>query len=197
MRAESIPSTIAFILLFIGCGLAIVGCRKPGKTTSTTYGSVGWGSTQSESVTPGIDHAIVAWYLRGDRLAYLVWTDMKGDGSSSGSSGSSSSGVEEHRTQLRSHSGEQLEFDWKLVTKNADGSDTGVITIAGVEYDIKNGSLFLVSTEGGEARVEQLEMPAAITELLRDKSESPRAALKAMAKDDASEVGRYFAEAAK
>jgi hypothetical protein len=197
MRTESTTSTIALVLLFISCGSTIVGCQEPGKTTSKTYGSVGWASTQSESVTPGIDHATVAWYLRDDRLAYLVWTDMNGESSSSGSSGSSSSGVEEHRTQLSSRSDEQMEFEWMLVTKGPAQSDTGVITLAGVEYDLKNGSLLLVSTAGGGAQVKQLEMPAAITELLCDKSESPRDALKAMAKDDASEIGSYFTEAAK
>lgn len=194
-----LAATVVGISTLTFFGFATVGCKEPSVSTTrtTTYGGIGWGDNQSEDVTPGVDHAVLAWYLQDDRLEYVVWTDLQGDGSSAGSGGSSGPEVETHQTTISSHSGGELRFEWTRLKTASEGSNPGSITIDDVEYDLKEGALLLVSTAGGNIKVEQLKMPTEIRELLRDNPESPRDELRAMANDEAFEIGATFENATK
>jgi hypothetical protein len=96
---------------------------------------------------PGIDvgsAALAGW--NGENV-FIVWTDT------------SSSGSNSHTTDRgASYGGHFVDKGGRRVEYRCDTPDgrTGVLTLAGRDYDLGQGTLFLVSTAGPEARVLQL-----------------------------------------
>jgi hypothetical protein len=182
-------------LLSLGCSLFCLGCRPWRGPTTFTSGGVGWNSAEKEQSVPGIDHAVVRWYIRGEDLTYVIWTDLVGGAASgSGGTGGSSSGVERGRGHLDSSDGQRLEYEYIRDLHATGSANTGVITIGDVRYDLKHGSLLLVSTQANEIQVKQLDIDPSIVELLQDKSHtegSMRAVFKAMANDNPG-IGSFF-----
>ena len=92
MERKSVSFGMVLGLLLLGYSLVHVGCGARQVTRTVTHGSIGWESAHESPAVPGIDQAMLAWYLRGGRLTYVIWTDVKGGGGSrSGSGGGSSS----------------------------------------------------------------------------------------------------------
>lgn len=168
------------------CLVVVAGCSKPQQSTTTTYGTIGWNSPEVEKNVPGIDQAVLNWYLRDQQLTYIVWTDMNGgSGYSSGSGGSSSAGIEKHQSSMESSDRQQFEFEYTR-DKNQDQNNNGTVTIAGVQYDLGNGAILLVTTHGKSVQVKQLAIDQAISDLVCNKDltpESLRTALKSTAKN--------------
>ena len=190
--ADSRIAATAIGLLFLGCSLLHVGCRGSRGSSTVTHGSIGWESADKERSVPGIDYAMLRWYIRGEQLTYVIWTDLHGGGgSSSGSGGGSSSGLEHHQAHLDSRDGDRFEYEYKL---DLDDRGSGAITIDDANYNLKDGSLLLVSTQGKKLQVKQLDLGPSIIGLLRGKSQTEgpiRAAYKAMANDN-SDVRSFF-----
>jgi hypothetical protein len=90
-------------------------------------------------------------------VAVVIWTDIEtghtpGNASQGGLRATGSSGH-------ISFSGQNSSADGRLVEWRGETSDgkTGVVTINETQYDLAEGSLFLVSTVGRKARVRQLK----------------------------------------
>jgi hypothetical protein len=111
----------------------LVGCAVPApKGTSSGGGSFHVAGTGGEICT-------------GDgRVILVVWTD---DASGSRAGG----GDGRWHGEIRTHDGRMV--PWSCTT--ADGT-TGTVTVAGTDFDLGKGPLFLVTTRGGAPRVQQL-----------------------------------------
>lgn len=136
--------------------ICIVGCGQP-----TTYGTRGrdhfWSSgAGATSSVPGIDEGSVSLVTLTagppEGLSFAVWSDLPNGAAGHGSAGSGGStpgaSYEGHH---RASDGRRVEFRAKTV----DGK-SGNITIAGIDYNIANGSLFLVSAREDPPRVSQI-----------------------------------------
>jgi hypothetical protein len=111
----------------------LVGCTVPApKGTSSGGGSFHVDGTGGEICT------------RDGRVILVVWTD---DASGSRAGG----GDGRWHGEIRTHDGRMV--PWSCTT--ADGT-TGTVTIAGADFDLGRGPLFLVTTRGGAPRVQQL-----------------------------------------
>ena len=191
------PSYTLFLCLILLGSLALVGCSSRLASHTVTYGSTGWGSADAEQAVPGIDQAMVKWYMRDKQLIYVVWTDLSGANSSSGSSGDESAGVVHHQAHLESSDGGSFEFEYTLDTNNNDSSNTGAVKIDGIDYELKNGALVLVSTQRNKVKAKQLDLDPTVIDCIRDKSqseESLRKAMKALANGH-SDIREFFQSA--
>ena len=99
--------------------------------------SVGETSVQYVSVSPD------------GGISLVIWSDLRG-----GAGQSSHSGLLESRVAGFSSSadGRRIDWDWKAPKERA-----GAFRIDGTPYDLANGTVFLVSTKGGQVRVTQLD----------------------------------------
>jgi hypothetical protein len=93
---------------------------------------------------PGIDYGTV--YHLG--TAFVVWSDAPGGGG--GSTSSSEEGVK-CQVSLLARDGRRVEFHC-----NTKDGKTGPVGVNGIGYDLADGNLFLVRTEGDQCRVKQL-----------------------------------------
>ena len=160
------------LLLFLILLLAnLIGCGDPRFSQSTTYGSTGWNSVGDEEAVPGVDHAMLRWCLHGDDLVYVVWIDYRGGGgTSSGGSGSSSAGKIHDQLRIESSDDQRFDFEYMLDTTTNEVHNTGSLRIGGVDYPLSNGALVLVSTQGADPKVKQIDLPASIITVLSDES---------------------------
>ena len=189
------PSYPLFLcLLLLGSCLASCGCHSQQDSHTITYGNTGWGSPDTEKAVPGIDQAMVQWYMRDQQPVYVVWTDLSGGNSSSGSSGGESAGVVQHQTHLDSLDGTSFEFEYTLNANNPDSGDAGALKIDGIDYPLKNGALVLVSTQRDKVAVKQLDLGPTVIDCLQNQwpsQESFRKAMKALA-NEPSDIYRFF-----
>jgi len=137
-------TVICLCLLPLGCG------RKAeyfppvdlkGPSGSTTWSS----SVGKDSSVPGIDQASI-YAARG----FVVWGDFSG-----GAGGRES--IDKDGLKCQAHlwdekANRRIEF----TCETKDGK-SGKATIEGRDYDLANGTLFLVSAHGGQHRVKQLK----------------------------------------
>ncbi len=140
----------AMILLGITAALP-AGCGLRGQGQyGTLAGGASWYHAADDPI-PGIDRGnattIRLWCGRGDGIPLVIWSDLNG-GSHHGSGTTALAYVE------GSHSGSGgRRVDYQCETR--DGL-AATVTIAGVNYDLANGALFLVSTQGDKPEVAQL-----------------------------------------
>jgi len=166
MRIPKSASMLVAALL--GCLAGLVGCR-PGQAPSVPR--VGAGGTFIGATKP----VYGTW---GEAIAVVVWFDR-----SSGSSGVSVAEGSVTYSGLSAPPG-RSRIEWRCDT--SDGR-TGVVRIDGQQYDLSKGAIFLVSTKGGRAEVQQLQRDLARFKPGHD-------GLEELAKEDA-EVARFAAEA--
>jgi hypothetical protein len=115
------------------CAAFLVGCAVPApKGTSSGGGSFHVAGTGGEICT------------RDGRVILVVWTD---DASGSRAGGGDGRWQGEFRTR------DGRKVPWSCTTP--DGK-TGTVTIAGVDFDLAQGPLFLVTTRGAKPSVLQL-----------------------------------------
>jgi hypothetical protein len=151
---------VATVVLGLWLLFGFVGAR--GGTTS-----VGDTSVQYVSVSPD------------GRISLVIWSDLnEGAGQSNESDlfGSSAAGY------FSSADGRRIDWEWKAPKEKG-----GDFQINGAPYELANGTLFLVSTKGGQVRVTQLDVDLAT--VIPDKQ-----AFEALAKKD-PRVARFIAEA--
>jgi hypothetical protein len=98
--------------------------------------SVGDTSVQYVSISPD------------GRISLLVWSDLTDSGGSSSEGGLFGSSAEGFFS-----SADGTRVDWKWKSPKEKGGD---FQINGIPHDLANGTLFLVSTKGGQVRVTQL-----------------------------------------
>lgn len=124
----------AIAIVLIGAG----GCQQ-----STPPGAdIVFGKTGNSSYT------FLHWK---EGLRILIWFDVAGEVSGSGS-GSTSDPV--YRVAGRASASDGRRIDWRVET--ADGR-TATFSIDGRSYDLSKGVLFLVRTKGGDLQVQQLD----------------------------------------
>jgi hypothetical protein len=101
---------------------------------------------------PGIDAGSVSFITLNAgppaSVSFVVWSDLS-NGAGGGGQGSARGATYEGRHS--SNDGRRIEFR----ARTTDGK-SGTITIAGVEYDLAKGSLFLVSSSDDPPRVAQI-----------------------------------------
>src|SRR5262245_12510956 len=114
------------------------------------------------------------------RISLLIWSDLtdKGGNSSEGNLfGSSAEGY------FSSADGRRVDWKWKAPKEKG-----GDFQINGISHDLANGTLFLVSTRGGEVRVTQLDVDLS-------KVQSDKQGFEAFANTQ-PKVAKFIAEAA-
>jgi hypothetical protein len=173
----NLPSltTVAIALLIP----VLTGCGRSGQSTrfGSTVGVISWNET-SPSPVGGLDHAWVVYARLGEGLRILLWTDLQ-NGVANWTSDSTSDSA--------SFKGSIQSSDLKKpidVQCQAQGANSGSLTIDGVTYDLAGGSLFLVSTKGERPVVKQLNRD---TSQFKEDPES----LKAFARTD-PEISAIF-----
>lgn len=119
-------------------------------------GGANWTISSDDSI-PGIDAASVSriTLFAGppQGLQFIVWSDLP-----NGRSGEGSGGMRDgasYKGQHRATDGRRMEFK----AESRDGKN-GTVEIAGVTYDLKKGSLFLVSTQQKPTIVKQVSFDA-------------------------------------
>ena len=89
--------------------------------------------------------------IRSDgRISLLIWSDLTDKGGSSSEAdlfGSSAEGL------FSSADGRRVDWSWKAPKERG-----GDFQINGISHDLANGTLFLVSTKGGQVQVTQLDV---------------------------------------
>ena len=139
---RSLVATAWVCVLVSGCG------RSPSPASPDLGGPSGiisWApSAGTDHPLPGIDYGTV--YHLG--AAFVVWSDAPGGGGGSASS----------RAQGVQCLGSLLARDGRRVEFRCDTEDgkTGPVQINGIAYDLADGNVFLVRTEGEQCRVKQL-----------------------------------------
>ena len=117
---------------------------------------------------------------RDGRISLLIWSDLTGKGGSSsegGLFGSSAQGF------FSSADGRRVDWKWKAPKEKG-----GDFQINGIPHDLANGTLFLVSTKGGQVRVTQLDVDLS-------KVQSDKQGFEAFANTQ-PKVAQFIAEAA-
>ena len=100
----------------------------------------------------GTGYRFLRW---NEGLAILIWYDFRGDsGSSSTSSGGNFGQLPTYTIHGYAESEDGERFEWEVET--TDG-ETARFRLAGEPYDLSQGTLFIVTMEGGRADVTQLE----------------------------------------
>lgn len=126
---------------------------------------------------PGIDQGSI--YHPG--TAFVIWCDAGGGGG--GSASENMHGIKS-RGSLLARDRRRVEFH----CETKDGK-TGQVKIDGIAYELSNGNLFLVSTEGDKSLVKQLKRDLSTLKFERE-------SLEAFARNDADIAG-FFTKAAK
>ncbi len=179
------------------CGILQTGCqRTAGAGAKAAHGGTGWDAPE-EPQLPGITSANIRWYCLGDRLKYVIWTDLAHSGVGSGSSGSTASGVDQHDAEFFGRGGERL-LACLYRGANDEGSIyAGEIVIDDQAYELDKGRLLLVSTRGDATHVKQLDVDPMIVRLLQDRKtmsgQEAREAFRAVS-DENSDVRSFFAD---
>ena len=156
------PEVFTVLVVLCSC----IGCSRS-QSGSATY-DLSWTSSSADAV-PGIDKGsvhIMTLKSAARPLTFAVWTDMD-VGSSVGSEGKGF-----YELTQQGSDGSRLEIRYE----SPDG-EAGTMTIEGVDHDLSDGALFLISAAGEELRVLQLEYDM-------DEFPTDSSALKTLAEDD-------------
>jgi hypothetical protein len=176
------PFVKCFVATAWACML-VFGCScTPGPTGPPDLGGpnglITWTSSAGkDNPLPGVDQGTV--YNLG--TAFVLWSDAPGGGSGN-SSGNVQQGVK-YQGSLLARNRRRVEFHGE--TK--DGK-TGRVTIDEVTYELADGNLFLVSTEGEHCRVKQMNRDIS-------KLKFERESLEAFGRND-PDIARFFTKGA-
>jgi hypothetical protein len=145
IRDTLVGTTLLGLICIAGCG--------PQKAAEYGVASSEISSTTSAAEPiPGIDEFSVTFVtLKAgppDGLPFVVWSDLIGGSSGHGEGGVRGATYEGHH---QASNGRRVDFH----AKTSDGQ-AGCMTIAGVDYDLAKGSLFLVSGRQGPPKVAQI-----------------------------------------
>ena len=132
-------------------------------------GGISVGHTSAQYVSTG----------RDGRIALLIWTDLTGQTGSSADGGLFGATCNGYAS---SPDGRRVDWRWKAPKEKG-----GDFRINGTRYDLAGGTLFLVSTKGGQVRVTQLD--ADLSKVRTDGE-----GIETFAKNQ-PEVARFIAEA--
>jgi hypothetical protein len=134
--------------------ICLAGCSQKSTAYGVSESNAFWSSNTASPVT-GIDEASVTFVtLKAgppDGLQFVVWSDLTNAVSSGHGEGSVRGAF--YEGHHRANDGRRVDFR----ATTTDGK-TGSITIAGVEYDFSNGSLFLISTHEDPPTIAQLSL---------------------------------------
>jgi len=84
------------------------------------------------------------------RISLIIWSDGLGTAETRGDSGLFGSSAEGFFSSV---DGKRIDWKWKAPKEKG-----GDFQLNGTPYDLANGTLFLVSTKGGQVRVTQLDV---------------------------------------
>jgi len=159
----------------LGLCLILIGCHQaPPATHSLPAGSLSmsWQPPDQSNAVPGIDEGCVQ-IMEG---IVGVWGDSPG-----GSGGNTRSGTNGFQGEgyLQTREGKKVEFH----VETKDGK-TGTVVLDGKNYDLTQGNLFLVSFDGQQWRVKQLQVD--LSRLTKDPE-----SFKAMAKANPA-IAEFF-----
>jgi hypothetical protein len=131
--------------------LCVAGCSQQRQEQGIAQSGTSWSSGGADRV-PGIDEGSVTFITLkagpADGVPFVVWWDLPYN--VSGSGGGSAQGAS-YEGRFAGADGRRVEFR----ARTADGK-SGSVTIAGVDYDLAKGSLFLVSTRDHPPKVVQV-----------------------------------------
>ena len=173
---KSLVATAWACILVFGCSCT------PGPTGPPDLGGpnglITWtASAGKDNPLQGVDQGTV--YNLG--TAFVLWSDAPGGGSG-GSSGN---------VQGVKYQGGLLARDRRRVEFHGETKDgkTGRVTIDGLTYELADGNLFLVSTEGERSRVKQLKRDISNLKFERE-------SLEAFGRND-PDIAAFFTKGAK
>jgi len=110
----------------------------------------------ADDAVAGIDYGQLWCHWVGGKPGILIWTDVEGGGTSSRTTGLADGATfEGHFYRL------PIKFRGRILD-----SQDGVLNIEGIEYSLKNGSLFLVSSKDGQPVVKQVAHDVAELDIL-------------------------------
>ena len=138
-------------------------------------GGFGVGKSSVQYVTIGANQ----------RVGLVICTDAMGTSSSGAESGLFSGSVA--KGSIGTANGKRIEWEW-----NSPRDKGGDFQLDGAPYDLSKGSVFLVSTKGGQVRVEQLD--ADLSSFPTQRRGNMQTAFKDWAKGE-PKVGQFLAEA--
>ena len=179
---RAIAIELLVLMPVIGC--AGCGSRLVGSSQQWVLWSHGTAGTEP---VPGIDQAHLIFGHYGDGYALMVWSDTHGG--SFGSSWDSTRKAAHYQGHVSSTDGRRVPVE----CFTSDGT-TGTVTIGDGTFQLRDGSLFLVSTSGRKTKVKQLNR--SVPMLKSETGEWKVDPLKEMAKNDA-EIRAFFEESRK
>src|SRR5436190_8279069 len=153
MKAKSAAAPFATAVLLLICALCD-GCKRTGGGSSGVAANESSWSSSTPKPVPGIDAAsasfitLIAGPPQG--VPFVVWSDLPNGAGGHGGTSAGGAGAFYDGSQ---HASDGRRIDFRATT--TDGK-SGHITIAGVEYDLAKGSLFLVSTQQNPPTVSQI-----------------------------------------
>lgn len=155
-RVHDMPTAIRNTLVAIAllALICLAGCGDKRTAYGVSESNASW-MTSTTNPVAGVDEAFVTLVTLQagppDGLQFVVWSDLR-DAVFSGRGEGSVRGAfyEGHH---RAKDGRHVDF----LAKTTDGK-SGIITIAGVDYDFSKGSLFLISTHQDPPTVAQIRL---------------------------------------
>ncbi len=129
-------------ILVILCGVVFVlaGCGDNKNPDSRGASILGQYAMAVNDAVPGLHDFSVVGGTRNNEFVYIAWFD-------SATSASTTTGPTTYEARTPA-------ADIKLVCTTENG-ETGVVSIAGKDYQLADGAFFLVSSHGGSVRVQQ------------------------------------------
>jgi len=121
--------------------ICLAGCGQNGTVYGVSESNAFWASTTDDPVGGIAAASVSVITLKAgppEGLPFVVWSDLAYEAAGRGEGSVRGASYEGHH---RAKDGRRVDFH----AKTTDGK-TGRITIAGVDYDLSNGSLFLIST---------------------------------------------------
>jgi hypothetical protein len=163
--------------------LFLFGCGGPSPPRGSGSGWVTWDRFKEINPKAGIDKAQANYGTwQDDVLVFLILTDFVS--STPGRSSGKGTGAERYEGQQKAPDGQKVE--WQCET--TDGK-TGKMVINSSSYELAKGTLFLISTRGGNVEVGQFQR-----DLLKVKPDQE--SLEKLLKGDA-DIGSFFSHKAK
>lgn len=175
MNHRNVTAATCSLLLIVAAGCYRTVPPAQPASAGGSMASHSWSPTVNDTEpVAGIDQAhLWSWWV-GKKPALLIWTDLKG---ATGRSDTTPDG---------GFVGRLNDIQIKLHGK------TKTVTIDGTDYDIANGSLFLISTREEKPVVKQLNRNVAEFDILKaDETGIDNTKLKALAKTDAG-IAEFF-----
>lgn len=142
------------VIVLMPLAIGIAGCHSSAGSASSGT----WGTGKADEVA-GIDAgslSVAKYTVNGNELRFVVWSDYAGGSGIHGSSDDSGWMVE---GTVGCHSDQEhdQEHPAPFKCRSSDGV-SATMNIAGEDYDLSDGSLFLVSTREEKPKVAQIQV---------------------------------------